>query len=381
MRYAFGEFDPDEIDIIEPDPRAFGPAAHSPLTEAATNDPSLRRRRRPALIAGAAILATLTATTAIWRPWGHDNRQLSLPTATVANATMTERLVIGDAASAPSGSWLPTSIAAPAFAGLDDAVGYFFAAPGATMSFDGTGNGRWAAFTAIPEDSDGATPVRPGNAAGITTVQGAPAQITPRTTVAQLEVSFGPIDGYMFSLASAGLSRIETLALAEVVGIDDGVPVVRDRNALRDLRPLGSIASYYSVVNLLISAQGSSIPAVGTVSVEYGERDTSVTLASHAVEDPLWRQMAEFILRGRSDRSVHGQQAIAVALHDLDVGAGAGTTVVCWEEGGRMIMLTSHVGVDATVSLAASVRPATDEEWSAIVSVEGRGSFSSVVSY
>lgn len=385
MRDEFGEIDPDEIDIIEADPGAFGPAPRADGagegdgTNGAGPTTSPRRSRRTLVIAiGAALLVAAAATVIVWRPWSSDDHHLSLPSHTVAAATLTERLVLDRPPVDPTSSAIGAPGGGETTFGdqFADAEGYFFVGPNAKMTFDGSSEGQWAAFYAVPKDSDNAPSITVEDGKEGGTVQGAPATIDQQGPGQLVEVEFGPVDGYLISVASSGLSKQQALALAEVVGVENGIPVVRDSTALLDLQPLGSMAAYAATYELLLSAQsGGAFPTERTVSVQYGTDENAVSVTSREVSDKEWLKMAEFVLGGAADHTVHGHPAIAVETTGR--GFGADATIVCWEEGGRMIMVTGHDDVDATLLLAESVRPATDEEWDAVVAVQGQGQFDS----
>lgn len=380
MRDEFGEIDPDEIDILDADPDAFAALPQPPDDPDAPPGAVARHRPRwlvPALVASA--ISLVAAGVLVWQPWADDTDTggVSFPSGTTADAeTLTEQLVFGD----PPGVLADASIGSDddQFIGFGaDAVGYFFAEPSAKFQFGEGGAGRWAAFFAVPADSDDAPDVDvdiEGATAG--TVQGSPASITVEAQL--LSVSFGPVGGRMFSVATSDLSRAETLAFAEAVSVDGETAVIDDSTVLGEMLPLGDVDDYFGALQLVLQLSAFGQLGGDAVSVRYdGDGDGngdgngnegftvgSVAAGEHSLE------MLQFVFGegagAASTISVHGLPAIAATADEQFMGDGS-IAFVAWVEGGRLVMVSGPDDPDALVTLAETVRPATGEEWAEIV--------------
>ncbi|MDP2291643.1 MAG: hypothetical protein Q8M22_10670 [Actinomycetota bacterium] len=375
MRDEFGEIDPDEIDILDADPNAFAALPQPPddhgTTPGTTPEPVARRRPRwlvPALVASA--VALVAGGVLVWQPWAGDTDTggVSFPSGTTGDGEpLTEQLVFGD----PPGELADASIGGndDGFTGFGvDAVGYFFAEPSAKFQFGEGGAGRWAAFFAVPEDSDDAPDVdvdMEGATAG--TVQGSPASITVEAQL--LSVSFGPVDGWMFSVATSDLSRAETLAFAEAVSVDGETAVIADSTVLGEMLPLGDVDDYFGALQLVLQLSAFGQLGGDAVSLRYDDDELNFTVGSvPAGEHSL--EMLQFVFGegagAASTIRVHGLPAIAATTDEQFMGDGS-VTFVAWVEGGRLVMVSGPDDPDALVALAETVRPATDEEWAEVV--------------
>ncbi|MCE9622264.1 MAG: hypothetical protein K8R99_07975 [Actinomycetia bacterium] len=380
MRDAFGEIDPDEIDIIdliEFDADAFPADRDADRDEAKTTaqpeqtKPSHRRRR---LIAAAVtgVIGLAAAGLVAWSPWTDDDESLSFPDGDAPELSRTAELVFDDlpapltAASLGSGTTDDSG-----FGSLGAGEGYFFAEPGAGWSFDAQTNGTWVAFLALPEGDESAPDMTVDDGETTATVQGAPAVIS--SNLGFREISFGPSDGLMFSVVSSGLSLAESLAFAEAVGVDGGVPIVRDDTVIGSMLPVGDVADYSVATGTVFAAISAFGEMPGTVSVHYGDFLTGAaySIASRAAVSESTLAMVRFVLGADEERRVHGQPAIAVDQPANMFGGAAADmrSIVAWVEGGRLIIVCGPDDVEATLALAETVREATDNEWAEVVEV------------
>jgi hypothetical protein len=363
MRDAFGEIDPDEIDIIDPDPTAFGPVPADPDAPAAADDAP--RRRRPAWlipVAGVGVLVLAALGVLVWQPWSGDDT-VSLPSPQADPPTLSGELVFGAPPAELTSSWLGNGAEEVNFFG-DETIGYFFAEPGAAFDLESSDRGRWAAFTAAPVSPEDGDPME-GREGTKVTVQGVPGVLTPGP-LAQLD--FGPVDGMVYSVAGAGLTNEELVALGEAVGVDDGVPVVDNRGALLGMEPIGSFASYRTIAALMILGGGDGFQQNDMVTVHYGTAP-GWSVSSAASLDETSLPMLEFVFGAASGHTVHGLPAVATDKSPLQLFDGGDATIVAWVEGGRLIVVTGPDDVEATVALAESVRAASDDEWVAVAEV------------
>ena len=375
MRDAFGEIDPDEIDIIGADPLVFGPL---PRSTAATGDraaslaPRRRRWVRPAAIGGIVALsvAAVAGALLVWQPWeSHGGIRVSFPTGNTTTAEMTDELVFAEPPADLSAAALGE--VAPGQGGglnsLRSGEGYLFAEPGATFGTGRGGAGRWATFFAFPAESPDVRTVGDGTGSGpnTVTVQGAPGLLTTSIGSRTTQIDFGPLGGYMYTVATFELSRADSLAFAESVSLDHGTPVVNDSTVLGDMRPLGSIADFATVFGMVVAIGEPGFPQAGIVSAQYGSGDHQYSVTSHPTTTSAMTMVSFFLGAGQTV-TVHGQPGLAFEIDAVDpllaFGSGSGT-VIAWVEGGRLVIVTGPDGVVATSALAKSVRTATDAEW------------------
>ncbi len=374
MRDAFGEVDPDEIDVIdfvEFDASAF---AEDDEPDVATR-PNRRRWVTPAAITS--VIGIAVAGLLVWSPWRTDETK-SFPDGATPNLTLTEELVFDNP---------PAELAAASlgnisgenqfFGGLSDAEGYFFAEPGVTWDvFAERSNGTWAAFFSVKQGSEFEPDLELDDSETAGTVQNTPAVIGS-VAGGTREITFGPVDGWIFSVVSSDMSLPESLNFAEAVGVDDGVPTLSTDRVLGTMVPIGDIADYTVAVNTLIQATTPFVVQPGIVSVHYGDFDgdfedggVAYSIATQPVASGTTMAMLRFALGGQEGQSVHGQDAIVVDDMSDPFGAGGEVgSVVAWVEGGRLIVVVGADGIEATLALAESVRPATEDEWAEVVDV------------
>lgn len=374
MRDEFGEIDPDEINILDQDADAFG-ALPLPPDHTDGPPPTTTAARRPQWLIPAivaSVAALVVAAALAWQPWADDiDNGVSFPTGTTGiTETLTDQLVFGE----PPGELSIAGIGNGADdqgLGLDGAVGFFFAEPGARFQFGEGGGGRWAAFFAVPPDSADAPDmevVADGATEG--TVQGSPASVSVEGA-GLISVSFGPVDGRMFSVATSEMSRAETLAFSEAVGVDGDTALIADSTVLGEMLPLGTVEDYFDVLQLAV--QSTPFGGVGgdTISVQYDSGGETYALSSIAAGEYSLAMMQFVFGDGAgvtASVTVHDQPAIATTTGD-QLFADEPVNLVAWVEGGRLVLVTGPAELDELLALAETVRPATDLEWADVVAV------------
>lgn len=375
MRDEFGEIDPDEIDILDADPDAFGALPlppDQPESEAGVDTLTRRRPRWLVRALAASAVALVGAGVLVWQPWADDTDTggVSFPSAsTDGSEALTEQLVFGEPPGELTLAGLGDGDNDVGGFGLDGAVGYFFAEPGARFQFGQGGAGRWAAFFAVALDSPDAPTVDVEDAtAG--TIQGSPASVSLEGG-GPISVEFGPVDGRMFSVATSDMSRAETLAFAEAVGVDGDTALVADSSVLGEMMPLGTVAEYFDVLQLAFQSSAFGGFGPGMISVHYGGGNDTYTLSSVAAGDDGLAMM-HFVfgdgVGAASSVTVHDLPAIATTTGDQAF-ADEPVNFVAWVEGGRLVMVTGPDELDDLVALAETVRPASDDEWADVVAV------------
>lgn len=319
-------------------------------------------------VAAIAVLA-VAATLVIWKPWVNEFQvRLAFPSSPPVEPTLTERLVFGDPPNDLSLAAVGTG--RDGFNNLTGADGYFFADTNATFNLGQGGTGQWAAFFTGRSDS-GSQNVEIGDGALEVTVQGAPGTILRSIDSQNIELNFGPIDGRVISVVTSELTQEETLAFAEASVFEKGVPVISDAGTLARLMPLGSISRFGSVFAFVLTAANAASAQPTIVTAQYGPEDKRLTLTSHASGDNDL-DLLSFFLGGKIDSQVHGQQALTYVADASDSLLAFGIefgSIVAWVEGGRLIMVTGKLPVDELLTLAESVRPATDVEWAEVVRI------------
>ena len=356
MRDAFGEIDPDEVDVIDfiaPDASAFESRDESFET---TIDTRSRRWVVPAAVASVVGLAA--AGLLVWSPWREDNTK-SFPESPTPELTFTEQLVFdnppAELSSASLGEATDNEFGFSSFA---DAEGYFFAEPGVSWDiFGGQSSGTWAAFFAESADSENAPDltVESGETGG--RVQGAPAVFAP-TQDGVREITFGPVDGLVYSVVTSGMSLAESTAFAEAVGVNDDIPTVANESVLGDMNAIGDIADYGVVFSTVFGALSSFGVQAGVVSVHYGDFLEEVggdaySIASQPMPSNSTIAMLRFAFGGEEGKTVHGQPAVLIdAQQDaLSIGGGQVTSAVAWVEGGRLVVVAGPDDIAATLAL------------------------------
>ncbi|MBI4882488.1 MAG: hypothetical protein HY826_00370 [Actinobacteria bacterium] len=317
-----GGIDPDKIeliDLIEFDPDAFGsqPRDGSALEDQARSGHNRRQRIVAGLITS--VVGLILAGLPLSSEWHHGltlGITVMLPDGAPPEVTLTDELVFGTPPAPLNAASLGT---AASDAGLIEigSDGYVFAEPGAYADINGRSDGRWAVFLAVEANSEVAPDLGVGDGQTNGMVQGSPAVIShlPGTT---FRVDFGPIDGRIFTVTTTGLSRTESLALAEAVGISGGLPVLRDPTVLGAMEPLGDIADYVVATSTVFEAASPVGGQRHIASAHYGGFETGLpgngaapySLASQPVVGQTTLAMLRFFLDGENGHSVHGQPAV-----------------------------------------------------------------------
>ena len=374
MRDEFGEIDPDEVDVIdfiEPDASAFGADGD----DAAEPDVGGDHRRRwlvPTAIVSAVGLAA--AGVFALAPWREDDTR-SFPESSTPELTLTEQLVFDHPpAELTSASLGQNSEEGFGFTSFADDEGYFFAEPGVSWNiFGGQSNGTWAAFFATAPDSENAPDLSGAEDGTAGTVQGAPAVIAQPQNGLR-EITFGPVDGLIFSVVTSGMSLADSTAFAEAVGVDDDIPTIADQTVLGDMDPIGDIADYGVALSTVFGSTSVFAEQTGVVSVHYGNfledlGGDAYSIATQPVLSGSTMALLQFAFGGEVGKAVHDQPAVLIDGQDgaFAFGDGQFTSAVAWIEGGRLIVVAGPDDIAATVALAESVRPATEDEWAAVV--------------
>lgn len=349
------------IEILDADPSVFGPSRMD-------KPPRVRQPRPrwtvPVALCVVAIMA-VAVTLAVWKPWENQFRvRLAFPTAAVSEPTLSERLVFNDPPTLLTGSSLGT--AGSNDSAIASSLGYFFAAPDASLNLGQGGTGRWAALLAT--GADGSAELGTGRAAVDVTVQGVPGVLVPAIGDQSLQLSFGPLDGRVYTVVTSEISQADTLAFAEVVSVDNDVPVIADVSVLRGLQPLCSVADFNTAYGIVLTASNPEYSQPQIVAAQYGEDSDRFTLTSQKAPSSGLLPL-QFVLGGKIDATVHGQTALTLVTDDSEALQAFGVklgSVVAWVEGGRLIMVTGRLSVDELLQLAETVRPATADEWNEI---------------
>ncbi|MDO8364938.1 MAG: hypothetical protein Q7V88_18755 [Actinomycetota bacterium] len=335
-----------EIDLIDADPSAFGDHADTSQAPAAPRRWSPRRQWSVGVAACAAVAALVGLLA--WQPWVRPPEWRELPVQPLAAPTLTGQLVLGR----PPGELLHTSHPWSEYTAANEALGFVFARPQSTYD-----DGRWALFHAVPNRAAPAPPTTDTAA-----VRGVEADV--RLVRVRATVTWGPHEGYDWTVNANRLDEAQVLAFARAVFAVDGRPVIAGSYALGELRPLGGMETLQRVRNLAddLAERALEYPIQPTV-LTYATDSAPVRLGSiPAPADAL--AMAEFVFgsdrgTGRGTAATVHQQP-ALVLHSRDLG-----TVVTWMEGGRLLALTGDRPDAEMVALAETVRPATLEEWTA----------------
>lgn len=372
-----GRRDFEVIELIAADPTAFGGPPLEGGAAPVDRPTPTHRSAVPGVTMGLLALLVGAVLVAVALPPLHSSpraaRVLSFPPLRRQLSTLDGHLVFAEAPGRPSSAGLGTvgSDGRSAPSSLSDLTGYLFAAPDAHFTLSGEGSGRWAGFWSAPHGSlDDPGPIGTPDAQ----VQGSPASID--TYGNETVIVFGPIDGRTFSVRAHDLDREASLRFAEAVAIRDGVPTITDDRALADMRPVGSIAEYGAALGVLLTPGPSAIPSANLVFVQYeaGEAPCaacrgrrSYTLASYPAPHESMLPMLRFLMPQGHERTVRGTTGWVVGdgvSPDL-LGSGTGT-LVAWVEGGRLITVLGPGDELATLALAESIRPATDDEWAEV---------------
>lgn len=326
-------FDGDErIDLIAADRALFADEA----------EPERPKRRRAPWSAIGAVAVVGLATFVLWpRPEPPEWRVFR--PAPVPAAGLSDELTF-DRPPGPIG----TVELAPPPVDLKPEAGFVFGEPGGTIT-----TRRWALFRTKPSS----LPPAPASA-GLASVNGVPADI--RRVRVRHELTWGPIDGRLWSATTNHLDEQEALDFANHVGYIDRSPAIAHRFDLNGMEPVGSVAALDCVVLLtdLLNGEhgrGAELPTV----ITWLTLDGSISLGSIAApSDAL--PLVEFVLGDGRPTVVHNQPAVFIASR-----TGA-NPVIAWIENGRLIMVTGDDTDEKLMELAESVRPATTREWRTI---------------
>ncbi len=368
MRGAFDGRDPEMIELIDPDGDLFGEAP--PRVEDHEDSPRGRRVRSvaAALAVGAVVAGSLVA----WKPWVGRDHPLAFRDPRATEAELSEKLVLDPPPADPHGVTLGTGDGTTSPEGPRNIpVGYLFGDADATISVNDGGD-RWAGFFAAPAtdpDAPSTDNLREGDRTDIV-VNGAPGQMQARPGNTQ-QIVWGPLAGMMYSATTSGLTIPEALDFVSSLSTAQGRVVVTHRSALAGMEPIGSFYDYYTVLTLLQHAQDIGAANDGVVGVYYGFR--TQTVASIVANESALK-VVPFVLSnshhrdGDTELTVHGRPAVGFTKGAGPFGAFDITAVVWWE-GGRLVMVGSNADLEPTVSLAETTRPATAEEWSALLAL------------
>jgi hypothetical protein len=352
--------DPDLIELIDADPTAFGLPA--PSTEAEPHE--LRARsplggRRLLALALAAVTALLVAALFAWKPWV-DDPLLALPDPPVTAAQLSSHLVLDLPVERVRATTLQDPGPEAGFTPPAGAVGHFLGGTGARLQ---TGDGNtvpWFGFFGRPAKSDDAL-----FSQGVV-VAGAPAEMSEETP-GEVQLAWGPVDGFIFQAVGVHLDQAATLAIAEQLRIRGGQPVLLDRNAADGLHPIGSFGDYTAAATLVQFAQNNNRGTERVTGLYYGYPGQSVVSmeANRSVID-----MLPFVLNSTAhEGTVHGGRALGFTKGAGPFG-GFDTSMVFWWEGGRLILVAGGDDLDATFALAEGTRVATDDEWATVMAVD-----------
>ena len=149
--------------------------------------------------------------------------------------------------------------------------------------------------------------------------------------------------------------------------IRDGVPTITDDRALAGMRPVGSIAEYGAALDVVLTPGESAIPSTNLVFVQYAAAEGRYTLASVPAPHETMLPMLQFLMPQGHERTVRGAAAWVVGDGvNPDLLASGTGTLVAWVEGGRLITVLGPDDELATLALAETIRPATDDEWAEV---------------
>jgi hypothetical protein len=352
--------DPELIELIDADPTAFGlPASRTVVDSEERPARSPRRGRLLVAMAVATVTALLVAGLFTWKPWADDPR-LALPDPPVAAPELSSHLVLDLPVDRVRATTLQDPGSEAGFTPPAGAVGHFLGGEGARLQ---TGDGNtvpWFGFFGRPAKSDDAI-----FSQGVT-VAGAPAEMSEETP-GEVQLAWGPVDGFIFTAVGEHLDQAATLAIAEQLRIQDGQPVLLDRAAAPDLHPIGSYGDFATAATLVQFAQNNNRGTERVTGLYYGYPGQSVVSmeANRSVID-----MLPFVLNSTAhEGTVHGGRALGFTKGAGPFG-GFDTSMVFWWEGGRLILVAGGDDLDATFALAEGTRVATDDEWATVMAVD-----------
>jgi hypothetical protein len=206
------------------------------------------------------------------------------------------------------------------------------------------------AFTLLSIAADAGEPVMDQPSESVT-VQGAPGRVYATVGDGQ-RLAFGPVGGYKYLLVGYHVSRDQLLAAANTAHQSpDGYGAVLDGTAL----PQGVSERGAGIVSELwfISRQAATQPIP-----EAHWTDGNGSLWYRSFDDPAMPPLGRFGFESVTDTTVNGHPAYAAT------GENGVPVSVMWSDGVRTFLLASN-GLTASQlqSLAATLRPATDDEW------------------
>jgi hypothetical protein len=353
MRDAFGEIDPDEVDRHDAQPG----------TVAGNGTPTATRRRSRAVVATTVGLALALAGVGlvVWQLSSDDETGAS--ESSVADEVLTDRLVI---ATPPDGFRLSSSFVGGAttsderdFSVFTDqrTEGLILAGDGATLD-----DGPLLAFYASADDRFAAETDLDDQEGEAVDINGLPGRYVDEGS--ELLLTFGPDDdGYLYITVGIGVPRAQLEAFARSIDVDGGLPTIRDPEAINDFEVIADINTFFSVLSPMLGDPGS---APGNV-VTY-EDGAGSNVALWSAPNPGNVEALVGMLGETSTIDIDGNPGWVTEMSE-DFGA----TVISRVVDGRLIMVGGTLDLAQLAAAAESVRPATDEEWQAVLDVAGAG--------
>jgi hypothetical protein len=352
--------DGDIIEVVDADPNAFGGAPVAVVAdEGGPSEPRSPRRQAPAWVVGLAVVLTIGAAgTVAWklRPWYKDPVVIVREASVVP--TLTNHLVIGTGAGAPTDSLITTTVEAAPRSIAE--IGAVFVDPSAAD------NQRRASAIFYRTDANSANDPTFDPSATVSSVEvhGTPARLIGSGS--GITVRWQPTNGKVYILQTDGLDDGEALRLANSITSDGPTVRISDRSALGPLQVLGTLADEQRIDELLVSGRAFSVNVgLGTFVVDASILAVRYPHAGIAVGTGFGPNTVEMIASSipvRSRLTVHGRDAIEFDI-TMGYASGAATlTTVAWTEGGRLIAVTATSPALAE-QYAAAVRPATEVEW------------------
>ena len=309
--------------------------------------PGGRRRRQLMLVAVVAAVA-LVAGLLVWQPWSSDNDAVS--TTTTAPSLSPELVIDLDGL-----TLVRSTEASDDFREVTEQDGFIFATVESSLD-----EGPLLAFLVEPigdgEEFD----------SGETTIEIDGKQATVEENDESIEIYWQGEPGVRYGVAGSGVPKSQVVAFAEAVSYEDGITTVNDPDAIEGLQPAGEVIDLWRIVGLtqpLFAVEDNAL------TVAYAtEQGDEITLASVAAP-PDFIPLAALILDDEQIVEVDGQQVMIGTLGDT-FGGAEDLRVLFSVRDGRLIGITA-AGVDdnGLLALLAAVRPATDDEWAAILAL------------
>lgn len=315
------------IDLIEVDPEVF------------VDDAGRSTRRPRSALRAVGLVSVISVAAVAWWPRSEPPEWNVFHPAVVPAAGMTDELVFDQ----PPGELSGTDLA-PAPVDVRPALGYVFGEPGGTFL-----GRRWASFRTRWNGRGDAPAATEGPIVG-----GVSAEV--RRLRVRRFVEWGPLDGLDWTVTTNRFKEAETIDFANHVAIIDELPALANGYDLGGMVPVGSIAALDCVVMLTSLFDGDRLlgPVMPTLvrweSPLYNSALGSIAAPSDAL--PL----VEFVLGEGRAVTVHGQPAVAITSSRFG-------PVIAWLDDGRLIMVQQDVSDEELITLAESVRPASEDEW------------------